>query len=344
LFIVGTVGLVGSDDVLACFIAGNVFTWDDWFRLETKDDSLQPTIDMLLNVVIFMWFGAICPWSSFVNNSVVPIYRLIPLGILVLLLRRLPMVFLFQKQIHQLEEWRHMAFMGWFGPIGVSAIFYLYVAREFLREIVVNNTEREDAAHLAEVLDIVVWFLCICSVVMHGLSVPLGKLGFHLPRVISTAISSERVSRAPSEAISDHPSSAPPRPRSLAPRRPPPTRDVDPDADVSAYEYMARAFARALRRDPRPTGLLPTDALASSGGTRHGRYGTTQDMHPAISEPTDGRPIGRPIVVDADRKGSQEWSVFQHRPAEGSGVATPSSGVWSRSIRFPDEMKRAEDV
>lgn len=32
LFIVGSCGLIGSDDVLACFIAGNVFTWDDWFR------------------------------------------------------------------------------------------------------------------------------------------------------------------------------------------------------------------------------------------------------------------------------------------------------------------------
>lgn len=27
----------------------------DWFRLETLDDSLQPTIDMLLNLSIFMW-------------------------------------------------------------------------------------------------------------------------------------------------------------------------------------------------------------------------------------------------------------------------------------------------
>jgi NhaP-type Na+/H+ or K+/H+ antiporter len=44
LFIVGTCGMLGSDDVLACFIAGNAFTWDDWFRLETLDDSLQPTI------------------------------------------------------------------------------------------------------------------------------------------------------------------------------------------------------------------------------------------------------------------------------------------------------------
>jgi NhaP-type Na+/H+ or K+/H+ antiporter len=87
LFIVGTCGMIGSDDVLACFIAGNAFTWDDWFRLETLDDSLQPTIDMLLNLSIFIWFGAICPWASFAHNSVIPIYRLIFLGILILLFR-----------------------------------------------------------------------------------------------------------------------------------------------------------------------------------------------------------------------------------------------------------------
>jgi NhaP-type Na+/H+ or K+/H+ antiporter len=88
LFIVGTCGMIGSDDVLACFIAGNTFTWDDWFRLETLDDSLQPTIDMLLNLSIFIWFGAICPWPTFLTNDVIPIYRLIPLGIMILLFRQ----------------------------------------------------------------------------------------------------------------------------------------------------------------------------------------------------------------------------------------------------------------
>src|SRR5205085_3812369 len=93
LFIVGTCGMVGSDDVLACFIAGNAFTWDDWFRLETLDDSLQPTFDMLLNMAMFMWLGATCPWESFWSGEVVPPARLVALGVLVmLLLRRLPVI------------------------------------------------------------------------------------------------------------------------------------------------------------------------------------------------------------------------------------------------------------
>lgn len=190
LFIVGTVGMIGSDDVLACFIAGNTFTWDDWFRLETMDDSFQPTIDMLLNVSIFIWFGAICPWAEFYHNDVIPIWRLAILGLLVLLLRRLPVVFAMHKKIHQIEEKRQALFVGFFGPIGVSAAFYLYVSIEFLHTIKVNDDVRDDAAYLIEVMNVAIWFLIICSVIVHGLSIPLGKLGFFIPRTLSRAISS----------------------------------------------------------------------------------------------------------------------------------------------------------
>jgi NhaP-type Na+/H+ or K+/H+ antiporter len=53
----GSVGLLGSDDLLACFIAGNSFTWDDWFREETEDAHLTEVIDMLLNLSIFVYIG-----------------------------------------------------------------------------------------------------------------------------------------------------------------------------------------------------------------------------------------------------------------------------------------------
>jgi len=191
LFIVGTCGMIGSDDVLACFIAGNAFTWDDWFRLETLDDSLQPTIDMLLNLAVFIWFGAICPWALFAHNSVIPTYRLIFLGILILLLRRLPIVFVMHTFIHQIEEKRQAIFVGFFGPIGVSAIFYLYISLEFLEGITVDGVQRSDAEELGEVITVVIWFLAICSIVVHGLSIPLGKLGFFLPRTLSRAFTSQ---------------------------------------------------------------------------------------------------------------------------------------------------------
>ncbi|KAF2836896.1 Na/H antiporter, partial [Patellaria atrata CBS 101060] len=193
LFIVGTVGLIGSDDVLACFIAGNVFTWDDWFRLETLDDSLQPTIDMLLNVSVFLWFGAISPWYLYAHNHVIPIYRLVFLGILVLLFRRIPIVLALHKHIHQIEEFKQALFVGFFGPIGVSAIFYLYISLEFLEQIKVDGEERADAKKLSEVITAVVWFLTMCSIIVHGLIIPVAKLGFYIPRTLSAAVSTEQV-------------------------------------------------------------------------------------------------------------------------------------------------------
>ncbi|KAI9674856.1 MAG: hypothetical protein M1829_003596 [Trizodia sp. TS-e1964] len=190
LFIIGTCGMIGSDDVLACFVAGNAFTIDDWFRLETLDDSLQPTIDMLLNLSVFMWFGAVCPWNLFADNNVMPIYRLIFLGVLILLFRRLPVIWAMHKHIKEIEGKQQAAFVGFFGPIGVSAIFYLYISLDFLRGIQVDGQERGDAARMGEVMNVVIWFLAICSIVVHGLSIPVGKLGFHLPRTISQALDS----------------------------------------------------------------------------------------------------------------------------------------------------------
>ncbi|KAK5070807.1 hypothetical protein LTS08_000454 [Lithohypha guttulata] len=191
LLITGTCGMIGSDDVLACFVAGNAFTWDDWFRVETEDDSLQPTIDMLLNISVFAWYGAVAPWAEFRTNDVIPIYRLIALGILILLFRRIPMVLLLHRQMKEIDDWKQALLIGFFGPIGVSAVFYLYVAVEFLNQIIVDGQVREDAARLQEVIRIVVWFLAISSIVVHGLSVPFGKFGYHMPRTISQALSSD---------------------------------------------------------------------------------------------------------------------------------------------------------
>lgn len=120
---------------------------------------------MLLNVSIFIWFGAVCPWREFAHNNVISIHRLIFLGILVLLLRRLPVIYAMHKHIPQIEQKRQALFVGFFGPIGVSAIFYLYVSLDFLRKITVDGEVREDARRLIEIFNVIIWFLVICSVV-----------------------------------------------------------------------------------------------------------------------------------------------------------------------------------
>ena len=147
---------------------------------------------MLLNVAIFVWYGAVCPWYSFAHSNVVPVYRLIFIAVLVLLFRRLPIVLVMHKRIPQIEEWRQAFSVGYFGPMGVSAIFYLYTSREFLRQVTYQGHERADAERLAEVFNVVVWFMVISSVVRFSPS-----CGSLLPTFNSTkAQSSHRLSTA----------------------------------------------------------------------------------------------------------------------------------------------------
>ncbi|KAJ8604720.1 hypothetical protein MRB53_041669 [Persea americana] len=170
----------------------NCFTGlkNDDMSIENRFLCLQSTLAYALGIA-----------SS--DNSVIPIYRLIPLGILVLLFRRLPMILGVHFFIHQIEEIRHAIFVGFFGPIGVSAIFYLYIAREFLAKITVDGVQEKMLNNLAELIEVVVLVLVACSILVHGLSIPLGKLGLYLPRTISTAVSSERQSRTQSQARGD---------------------------------------------------------------------------------------------------------------------------------------------
>ncbi|KAF4581931.1 Na(+)/H(+) antiporter 2 [Ophiocordyceps camponoti-floridani] len=186
LFVFGTCGLIGTDDLLACFIAGNAFTWDDWFRVQTLDDSLQPTMDMLLNVSIFLWYGASLPWNLFSQNSVISTGRLVALGLLVLLLRRLPWIYCLHWWIPQLRNAKRAVFVGFFGPMGVSAVFYLLISLNFIDDHLSDETgqPRSDVKNFGETMRVVVWFLVVCSTLVHGLSIPLGRVGYVAPKRI----------------------------------------------------------------------------------------------------------------------------------------------------------------
>jgi sodium/hydrogen antiporter len=120
---------------------------------------------MLLNLVIFIWLGAVCPWPSFLHNNIISFHRLILLAVLVLLLKRLPVIYAMRSFIPHIEQDRQALFVGFFGPIGISAIFYLYVSVEFLRDSTADGREGVDAKNLEEAMLVIVWFLVISSIV-----------------------------------------------------------------------------------------------------------------------------------------------------------------------------------
>ncbi|KAJ1028466.1 hypothetical protein NDA16_001632 [Ustilago loliicola] len=170
-FTLGTTGLFGSDDILACFIAGNSFTWDDWFRIRTEDNDFQEIIDTVLNMTVFVYIGAIIPWSAYSSMELqLTGWRMVVLGITVLLLRRPPWVIAATKAIPALRDFKESTFAGWFGPIGVGAVFYIQVA---LKQLPDDGTRERLRAVYAPV----VLFMVFSSVLTHGVTIPISKLG-----------------------------------------------------------------------------------------------------------------------------------------------------------------------
>ncbi|KAK5163172.1 uncharacterized protein LTR77_010956 [Saxophila tyrrhenica] len=174
LFLVGTCGLLGTDDLLACFVAGNCLNWDGHYLEETevRHDEVNSCIDVLLNFGGFMYIGAILPWDEFSSAATGLTYgRLVGLGFLVLLFRRIPAVFALYKTMPEVcGDWKEALFMGYFGPIGIGAVFYVEHARHLFPEP--GEAETEEENNLAAALAPVVYWLVFFSIVVHGLSIP----------------------------------------------------------------------------------------------------------------------------------------------------------------------------
>ena len=122
MFILGTCGSLGTDDLLACFVAGNALNWDGRYleECEARHDEVNSCIDVLLNFGGFMYIGAVLPWDEWNQPDIGITYpRLIALGFLVLLLRRLPAILLMYKLMPNVcKNWKEALFMGYYGPIG----------------------------------------------------------------------------------------------------------------------------------------------------------------------------------------------------------------------------------
>ncbi|GJJ70376.1 sodium/hydrogen antiporter [Entomortierella parvispora] len=208
LAVSGCVSILASDDLLACFIAGNVFAWDDWFSNEIAEAHIQEIIDMLLNLACFVYIGASIPFSSFHDPALgLSIWRMIVLAILVLLFRRMPFVIALKPFIPALATRREAAFAGWFGPIGVGAVFFSKVTAGMTNpnNLGDNPHNVDRLLRVRSIIWPIVMFLVLSSVLIHGVTVPLLHLQYKYTRTWSRKReeSSHVVTRLPHINIGD---------------------------------------------------------------------------------------------------------------------------------------------
>lgn len=82
------------------------------------------------------------PFHEFTDaGGSLTLWRLFVLAILVLLLKRIPIIIALWKWIPDIKTFRESIFCGHFGPIGVGAIFIATLGRTELPEEVPNPPE-----------------------------------------------------------------------------------------------------------------------------------------------------------------------------------------------------------
>lgn len=152
------VKLMGSDGILAVLIAGLAFDQQVDAKQRREEEHVMAGIDLFFTSPVFILLGLMIPWKEWLNLG----WPALALIIAILLLRRLPLFLLLGGRSQDLPKNSDGAFSGWFGPIGVAALYYAALAHH-----------KTDIPELWPAVSLLV----VASIAIHGLTaLPLSRL------------------------------------------------------------------------------------------------------------------------------------------------------------------------
>ncbi len=159
LFVLGSVNLAGGDGILAVFVAGLAYNRQVGKRVYSDERAVEEGINRVLVLPVFVLFGAVLPWSDWIHLG----WPVVGFALGVLLFRRLPVILLLRPALS--FDWREAWFYGWFGPMGVAAMFFVTLA---LEEGVVHEAAWPTVA-----------LVVAASTVAHGVTAAPGRHIYH---------------------------------------------------------------------------------------------------------------------------------------------------------------------
>ena len=116
--VLGAARLIGAGGVLAVFVAGLAYNHTVRREERNPQQNIDEAVNRYLGLPVFVLLGAVLPWSEWIDFGPAALVFVLA----VLLLRR-PLALLVLMRPLGLRP-RDAAFVGWFGPMGVSALFY----------------------------------------------------------------------------------------------------------------------------------------------------------------------------------------------------------------------------
>lgn len=127
-FVVTALELINVNGILGVFMAGLMLKKTLARQQDIEEVGVQEMMSRLFTIPIFVFLGLVLPWQQWFALG----WRAVILVVLILLFRRLPFLLLAKPLLKDFKLKDRM-FMGWFGPMGVAALFYCFFSLQRLQ-------------------------------------------------------------------------------------------------------------------------------------------------------------------------------------------------------------------
>lgn len=151
--------LLEMNGILAVFVGGLAFARAILSNEDIQEEKVQESMERIALIPVFFIFGLLVPWSEWISLGWTGVW----LVLLVLFLRRIPGFLILKPFLPQFKgKTADIFMMGWFGSIGVAALYYAILSKE---------------KAIMEEAWIIPSLIVFVSTIVHGItSLPLGRL------------------------------------------------------------------------------------------------------------------------------------------------------------------------
>ena len=144
---------LGMNGIFSVFIGGFAFSSEISQNETIQEERVQESMDRIFTIPVFFIFGLLLPWKDWIDLG---IWTSVSIIFVIILFRRIPSFLLFLRLTPQFKsKFKDQLLIGWFGPIGVPALYY---------PIVTLEKTKDDTAWIITSL------VVMASTLIHGLS------------------------------------------------------------------------------------------------------------------------------------------------------------------------------
>lgn len=158
MFLLGLGGVARVNGLLGVLVAGLTHSAIVSGRDRKVEVGVDEALNQFLVIPVFVLLGVAAPWERWGDLG----WGGVGFVLVALFLRRLPVVLVLRRPLR--ADWPHVVWLGWFGPIGVAALYYL------------GHIEEQGLTHPG------LWaagtLVVVVSTIVHGLTSAAGRLAY----------------------------------------------------------------------------------------------------------------------------------------------------------------------